>query len=281
MRRLAVCFALVLAGCATPEPAKIDSRAELTPSAAAYRDLVRLPTPAGKIVVAVYGLRDQTGQYKAAPDSSFSTAVTQGAAAILMKALKDSRWFIPVEREGLQNVLTERRIIRAIEHPQDRGNPAIQLPPLMPAKLLIEGGIVAYETNVKTGGAGVRYLGIGASQLYRMDQVTVSLRVIDIATGQILNSVSTTKTVYSHQLNGNVYKFVSFKKLLEVEVGYSRNEPGQLAVKEAIESALIHLVVQGVQDKLWALKDPGAVESPIFQAYLKEAEQQVPMREIN
>lgn len=273
MRPLAWLVSALLAGCAGHDAAAPASRAELTPVAGAYRDLVRLPEPKGKIVVAVYGLRDQTGQYKPAPDSSFSTAVTQGAAAILMKALKDSGWFIPVEREGLQNVLTERRIVRAIENPQDRGNPAIQLPPLMPANILIEGGIVAYETNVKTGGAGVRYLGVGASQLHRVDQVTVSLRAVDIRSGQVLDSVSTTKTVYSHQLNSSVYSFVAFKKLLEVEAGYSRNEPAQLAVKEAIESALIHLIVQGLQEKLWVLKDETAMASPVIQAYLREAQE--------
>jgi curli production assembly/transport component CsgG len=276
---LAAFFTLLLGACATP--ANVQTRAQLTPVAGAYADLVRLPEPTGKIVVAVYGLRDQTGQYKPAPDSSFSTAVTQGAAAILVKALKDSRWFIPVEREGLQNVLTERRIVRAIEDPKDRGNPAIHLPPLMPAKILIEGGIVAYETNVKTGGIGVRYLGIGASELHRVDQVTVNLRAVDISTGQILSSVSTTKTVYSQQVNASAYTFVAFKKLFEFEAGYSANEPGQLAVKEAIESALIHLVVQGMRDNLWSAKDAAAMTSPIVRAYLQEAANLLPGQAVN
>jgi curli production assembly/transport component CsgG len=279
MKRLALLPAFGLAGCASTEPAALASRAALTPVAGAYRDLVQLPEPMGRITVAVYGLRDQTGQYKPAPESSFSTAVTQGAGAILTKALKDSRWFVPVEREGLQNVLTERRIVRAIENPQDRGNPAIQLPPLMPANLLIEGGIVAYESNVKTGGAGVRLLGIGASQLHRVDQVTVSLRAVDIRSGQVLASVSTTKTIYSRQLDSGIYSFVAFKKLLEVEAGYSRNEPAQLAVKEAIESALIHLVVQGLHEKLWVLKDEAQMRSPVIQSYLREAMELLAARE--
>ncbi len=271
----AMLLLLTLTGCSSMlrQPQKVASPAKLTPAAKGYRDLVQLPPPAGKIPVAVYGFRDQTGQYKPSPDSSFSTAVTQGAASIMTKALKDSGWFTPVEREGLQNLLTERRVIRAIENPQDKGNPAIQLPPLMPANIIIEGGVVAYESNVKTGGAGVRYLGIGISDQYRVDQVTINLRAIDVRTGQVLNSVSTTKTIYSRQLDSGVYQFVDYRKLLEGEIGYSRNEPAQLAVKEAIETGVVHLIVQGVQDKLWSLKDPGAIKSPVIQAYLKEHEE--------
>jgi curli production assembly/transport component CsgG len=176
-----------------------------------------------------------------------------------------------VEREGLQNVLTERRIIRAIEHPTDKGNPAIQLPPLMPAQILFEGGIVAYESNVKTGGAGLRYYGIGAFEQYRVDQVTIALRVVDIRSGQVLNSVSVTKTIYSQQLQANVFRYVSFKRLLEAEVGLTRNEPAQLAVKEAIEAGVIHLVAQGIRDRQWQLADDKDLGSPLLQEYLSEA----------
>jgi len=274
VRRLFIALPLaaaLLAGCATQGPATTMANAQLTPATGVTKDLLHLPEPKGKVAVGVYGLRDQTGQYKPAPDSSFSTAVTQGAASMLVKALKDSGWFTPVERENLQNLLTERKIVRALESPQEKGGSTFQLPPLMPATVLIEGGIVAYETNVRTGGAGARYLGVGVSEQYRVDQVTVSLRAIDIRGGQILNSVSTTKTIYSHQLSTGVYRFVNFKRLLELEAGYTRNEPVQLCVREAIESAVVHLTIQGLKDRVWALKNEKDWDSPIVQAYLKES----------
>jgi curli production assembly/transport component CsgG len=271
MRSAIVIAALLLSACATRVPMNAESNVTLTPATKTTRDLLRLPEPKGKVAVGVYALRDQTGQYKPAPDSSFSTAVTQGATSMLIKALKDSGWFLPVERENLQNLLTERKIIRALEVPQDKGNPSIQLPPLMPATVLIEGGIVAYESNVRTGGNGARYLGVGASDQYRVDQVTVNLRTIDIRGGQILNSVSTTKTIYSYQLSTGVYRFVNFKQLLELESGYTRNEPVQLCVREAIEAAVVHLTVQGLKDKVWALKNEKDWESPVIQTYLKES----------
>lgn len=263
--------AVLLSGCASHAPMNADSNVKLAPATNVTRDLLRLPEPKGKVVVGVYALRDQTGQYKPSPDSSFSTAVTQGATSILIKALKDSGWYLPVERENLQDLLTERKIIRALETPQDKGSTTVQLPPLMPATVLIEGGIIAYESNVRTGGAGARYLGVGVSDQYRVDQVTVNLRAIDIRSGQILNSVSTTKTIYSYQLSSGVYRFVNFKQLLELEAGYTTNEPVQLCVREAIEAAVIHLTVQGLKDHVWTFKNEKDWESPVIQAYLKES----------
>ncbi len=264
---------LILTACASHAPMAALSNAQLTPATQLTRELSRLPEPKGKIVVAVYGFRDQTGQFKPSPDSSFSTAVTQGAASMLQKALRDSGWFSPVEREGLQNLLTERKIIRALETPGDKNTPLINLPQLTPASILIEGGIIAYESNVRTGGGGARYLGVGGSTQYRVDQVTINLRSVDIRSGQILNNVSTTKTIYSYEVTSGVFRFVNFMELLELEAGYTRNEPAQMCVKEAIEAGVMHLIVQGLKDQVWVLKNAAEITSPLIQRYWKEEEE--------
>lgn len=272
--RLALTATLALSqfGCAAfvgKEPQGPDRRPTLTPVSETTRDLERLPRPKGKITVAVYGFRDQTGQYRPAPSSSFSTAVTQGAASMLIKAALESGWFVPVERENLQDLLTERKIARAT---RKRNGAVEDLPALYASQILLTGGIVAYDTNVKTGGEGVRYFGIGASDQYRMDQVTVNLRAVDIQSGQILVSVSTSKTVFSYQLDSGAFRFVSFKRLLELESGITRNEPTQLCVRDAIESAVVHLVARGIKQGLWQPRDPEAVNSPVITSYLQEQE---------
>jgi len=280
----AILSVLLLIGCSTLDrdrdaALKAGSRAaSLTPVSAIHGDLVSLPAPKGKIVAAVYGFRDQSGQYKPSPDSSFSTAVTQGAASLLTKAMVDSNWFIPVEREGLQNVLTERRIVRAIESQQTNGN---NLLGLLPASILLEGGIIAYETNVRTGGAGARFLGIGASEEYRTDQVTVNLRAVDIRTGRILVSTSTTKGIYSYKFGADVYRFISYQHLLEGEVGFTRNEPAQMCVQEAIDAALVHLIVQGIKGNQWSLDNPEDIHSPVIQAYLMAHEKNLTKEEVD
>ncbi len=250
---LAVSICAALQGCAVREPMTAEYESPtLTPRASTYQDLLNLPRPRGRLVAAVYGFRDQTGQYKASPASSFSTAVTQGAAGMLVDALQASGWFVVLEREGLQNVLTERKILRASQVQPDAA-PNIQdnLPSLVAANIILEGAVVAYETNIKTGGQGARYLGIGASQEYRVDQVTVNLRAVDVRSSQVLANVMTTKTIYSIARSANVYKFIEFKELLEIEAGYTANEPAQLCVLSAIESAVAHLITQGVEKRLW------------------------------
>jgi curli production assembly/transport component CsgG len=271
-------LAALLGGCAVSHPpSNAASNAQLAPATHVTHDLEHLPEPKGKVVVAVYGMRDQTGQYKPAPDSSFSTAVTQGAASLLIKALRDSGWFIPVERENLQDLLTERKIVRALETPPEKGAAAgtqgVNLPALTPASILIEGGVIAYESNVRTGGIGASYLGISLFQQYRVDQVTVNLRSVDIRSGQILNSVSTSKTIYSYENKPSVYKFVNFKDLVQFEVGQTRNEPAQLCVREAIEAAVVHLTVQGIKDHVWALKNDADMHHALIASYLREGDE--------
>jgi curli production assembly/transport component CsgG len=276
---LASTLVLALAGCGVAplrapthnEPMNVNADAVLTPTTRITRELVRLPAPKFKVPVAVYAFRDQTGQFKSQPDSNLSNAVTQGAASILVKALLDSGWYLPIEREGFQNLLTERRVAKALESPTDKGKPGSSYPSLLAANFLIEGGVIGYESNVRTGGTGASLLGIGAETKYRVDQVTVNLRSVDVRSGQVVNSVSVTKTIFSHEISANVYRFVSYKTLLQAEGGYSTNEPTQLAVKEAIESAVIHLTVQGMRDGAWALKDEKDWNSALVQNYLREA----------
>jgi curli production assembly/transport component CsgG len=135
--------------------------------------------------------------------------------------------------------------------------------------VLLEGGVIAYEQDVRTGGIGARYFGLGASDQYRTDQVTVNLRAVDIRTGRILVTVSTTKTIYSYKLSADLFRFVSFRRLFEAEAGFTTNEPAQLCVRDAIEAAVIHLIVEGVRENHWSLRDPAAINSPIVHAYVE------------
>ncbi|MFC1503143.1 CsgG/HfaB family protein [Pseudomonadota bacterium] len=261
---------LVLSGCSTSlDIPEISNEATLMARSSTYKDLVSLPRPRGKIFVAVYDFRDQTGQYRPQPNSNFSTAVPQGGAALLTNALLDSKWFIPLEREGLQNLLTERKIIRAAqkkdEAPKNHGS---YLPSLTSANVMIEGGIVAYDTNIKTGGAGARYLGVGASGQFRTDQVTVNVRAVDVRSGKVLLSITTSKTILSKELQAGVFKFIDYKDLLEAELGYTTNEPVNVALMSAIDSAVVHFIVGGIKIGLWQPANKDDIKHPVLQEYM-------------
>jgi curli production assembly/transport component CsgG len=232
--------------------------------------LKELPPPNDKIVAAVYRFRDQTGQYKASERAStFSTAVTQGSTSILLRALETSGWFTTIEREGLSNLLNERQIIQSIraQHQGPNGESLGSLPPLLYAGIMLEGGIIGYDTNVMTGGAGARFFGIGASGEFRQDQVTVYLRAVSTQSGRILKTVHTTKTILSQKVDGGAFLFVDKDRLLETEAGYTYNEPGVMAVTAAIEESVKGLVIEGVRDGLWGLQNPADTLSSAFQQY--------------
>ncbi|MCC5851555.1 MAG: CsgG/HfaB family protein [Alkalimonas sp.] len=246
---MAMSLVLVVGCSAAPKP-----RFHLTPAtvdqpSAMMQQLWEKPRPQHPIPVSIYAFRDQTGQYKPQANvSSFSTAVTQGGTSMMTQIMLDTGWFAPLEREGLQNLLTERKI-----HGSSRSGQ--ELPPLREARLLFEGGIISYETNLTTGGFGVEYFGIGASELFREDQVTVYLRAIDVHTGQVLLSVSATKKVFSHEMRAGLFRYVAVNRLAEMETGFSTNEPVQFSVRQAMETAVVDLIEKGVERGFWR---PGA-----------------------
>jgi len=242
------------------------------------KKLTELVLPKEPVVVGVYKFRDQTGQYKPSETGgSFSTAVTQGATTILIKALEDSKWFIPIERENLSNLLNERRIIESTRQVYRKtSNPdEPQLPPLLYAGILLEGGIVSYDTNIITGGAGARYFGIGSSTQYRQDRITVYLRAVSTSNGKILKTVYVSKTILSQAVDASLFKYVKFKRLLEVETGFTKNEPLQLAVAEAIEKSVESLIMEGINDKLWSPQSSDAEVEAILADYDLEKEEAI------
>ncbi|MEZ5582761.1 MAG: CsgG/HfaB family protein [Candidatus Competibacteraceae bacterium] len=252
----AVFLAASVGGCATMDqmPSDPPSVTEIT---AMHSELLELPPPERKVVVAVYDYSDQTGQLKPGENvTNYSRAVTQGATSILIKALQDAgrgRWFTVLERSRLDNLLKERQIIKEMR--KRYGETERVLPPMLFAGLLLEGGIISFDTNTQTGGLGARYLGVGANTQYRQDTVTVYLRATSTQTGEILKSVMARKTIASIGVSASVFKFVSFKELLEVEAGFTTNEPGQEAIKQAIEKAVYALIAEGAQSGLWTFRD--------------------------
>ena len=234
-----------------------------------------LPPPNGKKVsVAVYQFTDKTGQRKPQPGiASFSTAVTQGADVFLIKALQDvgqGAWFDVVERGNIDALTKERLIIRQMREAYE-GKDAKPLMPMMFAGIIMEGGIIGYDSGTESGGAAYRFLGIGPQTQYSKDTVTISLRAISVNTGKILAAVTVTKIVYSTADSFAVLKYIDNSNMLngifgagsantltssifEAETGLTINEPGTLAVKATVESAVVELIKEGERKGVWDYK---------------------------
>ena len=221
-----------------------------------YEQLLNLPPAENMPIVAVYGCADETGQRKRRDAlADFSTAVTQGCTSILIDALKTAgkgKWFRVVERNKIDNLVRERQIVRSTreEHDSDKG-----IQPLLFAGIIVEGGIIGYDTNITSGGRGARTLGIGTSTSYRRDVVTVSLRGISVLTGEILLNVQTQKTILSVGTGFDVFKFVDMDtQLVEIEDGVADNESVTVATRSAIEAGVVALINQGDERGYWKIQ---------------------------
>jgi len=219
-------------------------------------ELKNIESPVRKPVVAVYpnSFKDNTGQRRSNSQyASFSTAITQSPDAYLIRALKHSNFFDVVERTGLDNLTKERQIIRTTRESFEEKQ---KLKPLLFAGLLMEGGVIGYETNIKSGGAGARYLGIGMSKEYRQDSVTISLRTVSVSTGKILLEVLVTKTVLSASISSDVFRFYANNtELVEIENGIVENESINIALQAAIETAVLQTINEGHESGYWKLNE--------------------------
>jgi len=224
-----------------------------------HRQLQNIPPAEKQIVVAVYKFNDLTGQRKSKDNiASFSTAVSQGGTEMLIDALKTAgygTWFRVVERAGIDNLVRERQIIRSTreEHDEDKG-----IQPLLFAGIIIEGGIIGYDTNIESGGRGARYLGIGRSTKYRRDVVTISLRGVSTLTGEVLLNVQAKKTILSYGAGFDIFRFIDLDtELVEYEDGVAKNESITFATRAAIEAAVVALIEQGDLRGFWKIQKPG------------------------
>ena len=260
MSKILCLFVLLtlLGGCATTMPDSMvkDPQAARSPIASILKTTPELDGPL--ITIALYSFTDKTGQRKPSQNfSQLSSAVTQGAEVWVIQALQEvgnSSWFKVVERIGLDNLIKERQLIRSTrEQYEEEKNK--RLKPLLFAGLIVEGAVVGYDSNIMTGGVGARYLGIGLQTQYRVDNVTVSMRVVSVSTGEVLLSVAVEKQILSVSQGGDVFKFLDMgTRAVEIESGTTVNEPVNYAVRAAIEQAVVEMILKGEKKNLWKFK---------------------------
>ena len=222
------------------------------------KELANVQKPIVQPIVAVYpaSFTDQTGQRKSNSEFAlFSTAVTQAPYTLLIRALKhasNGEFFRVVERVGLDNLTKERQLIRSAREQFAKEGEDKNVPPLLFAGVLLEGAVISYDSNLSTGGIGARYLGIGTSIQYREDNITVSLRMVSVATGEILIEVLSQKTIFSYGKSEDVFRFIEMgTELVEIELGNSRNESTTIALSKAIEGAVLELINVGYDRSFW------------------------------
>lgn len=247
---------LALVGCvSTPTPnGPWVQRAPYMIKQGDMKDIKQAP-----IFVAVYSFDDLTGQRKSLDNyASFSSAVTQGGEAWVIESLLQAgneKWFKVVERSNIANLINERNIIKT--NRRSFSDEPAELGALLFAGMIVEGGIISYESNVVSGGIGASYLGIGASKQYRKDNVTVSMRFISVNSGEVLLSSTVSKTILSVSAGATLFRYYDMDTNPgEGEVGYARNERVSMATRKAIDACIVDLMIQGNEKGLWEFIEP-------------------------
>ena len=217
------------------------------------------------IFVAVYSFDDLTGQRKSMDNyASFSSAVTQGGEAWVIESLLQAgneKWFKVVERSSVANLINERNIIKT--NRQSFSEEPTELGALLFAGMIVEGGIISYESNIVSGGIGASYLGIGASKQYRKDNVTVSMRFVSVNSGEVLLSSTVSKTILSVSAGATLFRYYDMDtEPGEGEFGYARNERVSMATRKAIDACIVDLMLQGDKKRLWNFVEPTPEPEP-------------------
>jgi curli production assembly/transport component CsgG len=250
-------LACILGGCSTTAQQNLDIQPPTKFVSGVQERLEDLPLlDAPPMTIAVYSFQDKTGQRK--PNDRFSnlsSAVTQGADSWVIDALQNAAkgdWFIVIERGGLDNLVKERQLAKSTYEQYEKGEKKPELKPLKLAGLILEGGIVGYDANTVSGGTGLRYFGVGGDTSYRTDQVTVSMRLVSVNSGKVILTVNVTKTIASVKDDFNVFRFFEMgTRAFEMESGAAANEPTSIAVKAAIDQAIINMIRKGESKGLW------------------------------
>jgi len=243
--------ALLVAGC-FPTP-KLQTLPPMVDQQSAFETLSSLAPPKGEpIVVGVYNFVDQSGQrlVNDRPVSEMSTALPQGLSSILVQELQraaDGKLYRVVERENVDALLTERRIVVA-SLPAEQ---ASQLTPLLLPGIILTGGAVSYDRSVTQDLRGLGFKSVNGVKEVATDQVGVILRAVSVKNGEVLATVHARKSVMSAR-SGISGLYILNNDVLALEIGGSANEPVSLAVRLAIAAAVLELTQEGIKKGWWS-----------------------------
>lgn len=195
--------------------------------------LASLPEVEEKHQVAIYDIKDKTGQYS----EIGSYVVTQGATEMLITALIRSRQFEVLDRINFNNFMTEQNLVSQERTAADDGPTVGEM---LGADYLIEGAITEYQIDRKTGGLGLIVGGKGGQQEYALASCAVDLRATDTTSGKVVWAKSLKKEIVGEKIGFQVFSFMG-NNIVEFESGRGKQEVINLVVRTLLEEAVYKL----------------------------------------
>jgi len=112
---------------------------------------------------------------------------------------------------------------------------------VLQSDFFIVGGITELNFNIQSGGAelGINNIG-GKGRIYTMN-VGLDLRIVGSQSLRVYDTVSIQKQITGYEVGADLFRFFD-DTLWDVNAGAKHQEPLHLAVRMAIESALLEIV---------------------------------------
>ena len=233
LQAAAVATLACLAACAgtpTAEAPQVDH-------AASTQALKKLPRKAGeRIAVAIYEFRSSVGEIPA-----------RGSTDMFKTALIQSGQFRVVERARLnEGVVREKQLNAAGLSTGKAGTEQ-----LTGARYIFEGSITEANASQTQRSAGFSVAGMELGRSSNKDVIGIDVRIVDVATGDIVDVVTVKKSVASDSVGvsgvGNLIGTVLAKKgrnttyVPDVQLQQQRKESLDVALRAVIDQAVIEL----------------------------------------
>ena len=234
------------------------------------------PSVNSKYVFAIGTLEDKTGKFMDGDQLRYSRTVTQ-AARDLATHFMISGGFRMVDRDpyNIQLITQEYKMSHTYIFDKEgkvqeqaglikRERPSTGL---TGATHLITGAITTYQVSRYSGGGGMEVNAIGVNYQYVQSTVGIQLRIVDLASSEVVCSVLEIAKVEGHKVGLNAYSLVTRGggvTVVSAEAGLATQFPADFALSEAMISGMIKLLTVPSSDfyvKKMNLLTPKPLES--------------------
>jgi curli biogenesis system outer membrane secretion channel CsgG len=178
------------------------------------------------------------------------SVTAEGLTAMLMDALAKDGRFVVVERPGLSSVQSEQTLATSGAVNAETGAKANQL---IGSSAIIKGAVIKYEPAAGGATAGVAGLPMGglfgsrASVSHKEAVLSISLRLIDTTTGQVISTSTADGTASSNGASADV---VSNRTGAAFGGEVFQNTPIGQAAQDAIKKA-VDQIAAGMRNVPW------------------------------
>jgi curli production assembly/transport component CsgG/holdfast attachment protein HfaB len=246
----------VLAGCSsTPTsdshdvqvlrgPAITENNTSYTSGLSCVSDRIHLNR---KVRVTIDKIPDKSGKV----NSSEGYKLSQGVESMAITALTKIKAIQVVERSNIRAFNIETDLMKNKRIGDDRlyklaNGKKISYKPMLAGKIYganyyITGAITEVNYNLYSGGKVINISGLElGSKKVRMN-VAMDLRIVDVKSLEVIDSVSLQKQFIGKRTKAGVYRFLD-NELTNFDGGSSTDEPLQVGVRSLVERGVAHLV---------------------------------------